>query len=1444
MPDLLSQRDQINSCAFDGIHKGLLKKDYEYREKNEEYEKAYIRYQKEDLTHRDNPEYTLPVVVHIIHNGGAENISDDDVRKGIDNLNDAYANLGYYDQNTGVVTGIQFCLAQQTPEGDPSKGINRIQSPLTEVDGETQDLDLKNLIRWDPLHYINIWVVKEICMGSKCSVVGYAYFPAMHGKSHDGLVVEAAYFAGTKSSSVVQVHELGHYLGLYHTFQGGCDNYDCKINGDKICDTPPDNSTFKVKCGEDFNSCQTDAQSGFSTDQNDMYWNYMDYGDFKCYSAFTEGQRRRMIFTIEQIRASLLDSKACISPCPTDISASFTTSKDTFVIGESTTFTNNSTNNATVFSWEKNGTVISVDKDLKYRFIEVGSHIFTLKVYNSDKTCYDYINKEIVVICKARANITADKIEIQSGETINFNSPSSGIDSYKWIINNDILSTIQQFSHTFYEEGVYTVMLIATNDEWNCSDTSLIDIKVICPVNANFATSSYFPLINTDVLFTNKSINATQYEWTVDGVNISNSQNLNYSFNSAGEYTVCLTSGNGNCEKKFCMQIFVVDGETNDCEDVYYKRIGDPNIDETCRDFEFLSNGTIAVVGSHNNNSIVFNINKTLKVISSNIYDFLQGDEYIYNTFLDKDGFLLMSGIEINTSSNGRGAFLLKYDIANKQVIWNKVIIDTKKNFPIFWTLSQLPNGNYLCGGKTYGNGCDALIAEITNHTGDILWKKTFDTGSCEGFLKAMYIDGYIYATGRFAINSSSENKFRGVVVKMNSKGEEIWSKNYIFPVSGSSRIYPFDMVQDNGLVIAILGDETGSDLDNIKMQIIKINYEGDLLWAKGFYINNTLHNRAEKILNLPDGYLIGGDYIYSNKNRNQLVYKIDKSGKLIWAKSYQLGTSTNLNSMKIKNGYLYCMGTVTNINDKDMYILKLKLDGSLPIDCSIDVVDPGLMEKAFNFFSEPIKIKDLSNNMPYENRSFTEQNINLIENNICKKDCVDTCLLAPDASMIISDAQCKQDSFIINFEICNQGNYAIPINTPVSFYSQNPLTKKSKLIGIFYIPDSIPKDVCRDYFYTIKSLGDITIYGFVNDNGTLKTPYLPDVEMPNTGILECNWDNNLGFLELREAKSKILDLGNDTTMCISGIVNLNAGGGFESYLWNDGSTDSIFTAWNPGKYWVEVIDMCGNTQIDSIEIIVDPATKIDLGEDLSICKGETIEFEVNGFVNYQWQPQKVFDCNSCNKVTVKPEEEVKIIVVASDENGCYSTDTLDITVFNTGNIHLPEDTTIYLGDKIKIIPQFPDSSKYKYSWTPDEGLSCVDCYSPEAFPLKTTKYTLQVSDENGCSSTDDIIIEVKKNITITISNIFTPNSDGKNDYFYIQGKAKGIKEVSSFKIFDRWGELVFENGHFRINDPLYGWDGRFKGQRVNPGVYVYAAVIELLDNTTVKYSGDITVIR
>jgi gliding motility-associated-like protein len=393
-------------CGSDAAFSLLKQNDPTLTQWHDQLEKAYVD-QIKSGNKLPEADFTLPVVVHIIHDNGPENITNAQVEQGIADLNEAFANMGYYDQGTGVNTQIEFCLAKRDPDGNPTTGITRDISSLTEMTLETDDIAVKDLNRWEPTEYINIWLVREICSFSAgCGVAGYAYFPSSHGQPEDGIMVEAQWFGSSQSKSTIHTHEMGHYLGLYHTFEGGCQNNNCLTDGDRVCDTPPDQTIVPVPCNSSINSCSTDANSGFSTDQDDQFYNYMDYGDYNCYSAFSQGQTDRMTFFINGTRASLLGSDGCVDPCPNPIDIAFSPG-DTIVDEGSTIDFINTTIGATDFEWSLDGNPIGNTQNLSYTFNSGGTYEVALTASNGDPNCTITQTINLVVVgCSGSAHVS------------------------------------------------------------------------------------------------------------------------------------------------------------------------------------------------------------------------------------------------------------------------------------------------------------------------------------------------------------------------------------------------------------------------------------------------------------------------------------------------------------------------------------------------------------------------------------------------------------------------------------------------------------------------------------------------------------------------------------------------------------------------------------------------------------------------------------------------------------------------------------------------------------------------------------------------------------------------------------------------------------------------------------------------------------------------------
>ena len=290
----------------------------------------------------------IPVVVHVMHTGGAVgtiyNPTDAQIIGAIDYLNDVYA--GSFPGMSAPIEGggivdleVQFALAQRTPSCGATNGINRVDAsslPNYVANGINAsnstgcpELTLKNFARWNTADYYNIWVVNKIDGADGTSgqfIAGYAYFPGAPS-SLDGTVMLATQM---QSGEKTLPHEVGHALGLYHTFQGSNNssqcpaNVDCSIDGDRVCDTDPVSRNSHPVTGVVNFSCRTGA-NGCDNPNNytiNTESNFMGYTN--CYTLFTNGQKDRLQAALTlPSRTSLIDpSNLALTPCGTTINFS------------------------------------------------------------------------------------------------------------------------------------------------------------------------------------------------------------------------------------------------------------------------------------------------------------------------------------------------------------------------------------------------------------------------------------------------------------------------------------------------------------------------------------------------------------------------------------------------------------------------------------------------------------------------------------------------------------------------------------------------------------------------------------------------------------------------------------------------------------------------------------------------------------------------------------------------------------------------------------------------------------------------------------------------------------------------------------------------------------------------------------------------------------------
>jgi gliding motility-associated-like protein len=195
------------------------------------------------------------------------------------------------------------------------------------------------------------------------------------------------------------------------------------------------------------------------------------------------------------------------------------------------------------------------------------------------------------------------------------------------------------------------------------------------------------------------------------------------------------------------------------------------------------------------------------------------------------------------------------------------------------------------------------------------------------------------------------------------------------------------------------------------------------------------------------------------------------------------------------------------------------------------------------------------------------------------------------------------------------------------------------------------------------------------------------------------------------------------------------------------------------------------------------------------------------------------------------------------DKAGCVDSASTYIKGFPTLNLDAGRDREIDLGDSTHT---FVTTNAYKLlnlKWTPSNSVSCDTCQEVYLQPLETTAYTVRATGPEGCTEKTNITVRVSSNRKIFVPNIFSPNDDGNNDFFYPYA-GKNIKQINTFRVFNRWGEMVFESRDFQPDSPNAGWDGRYKGERLSPDVYVWSMELELRNGIKENYKGDVTLAR
>ena len=1408
---------------------------------------------------------TLPVVVHIIHNNGAENISDLQVLQGIQHLNEAYANSGYYDPSDGVNTNIQFCMAQRDPSNNATNGITRDVSPYTVMGGAdyySDDQNVKNINRWNPLCYINIWLVKSI----PTSVVGYAYLPSAHGSSVDGIIIEAGYFGSSYPNDVVVAHEMGHYLGLYHTFEGGCTNNDCTSDGDKVCDTPPDQSTAGISCTSSANSCTTDVLSGFATDQNDLTQDYMDYGNFNCMKVFTQGQADRMNWFIQNVRESLLACKSCMNPCPALVTASFTSPAAPFIAGINYIFINTSVNAAS-YEWYVNNVLQSTSANFNYTFPAVGTYTIKLIAKSGNVLCDDATqNITINAICGVAAGFTKSAATVAAGTNINFTNSSVGADSYEWSVNGAVIATSVNFVYTSSIAGDFIIKLKAKNSVANCEQEYSDTVHYTCSVNTDFTISNSATLINTAVTFTSTGTGETSYQWLINGVAAGSGPSLTYTFTAVGAYSIQLITGNGVCFASKNAAEYVTD-KCGNAQYFFQKNYaagvnsGSQNIQPTA-DGGIVSAQSVITDGGNTNASIL-KLDAAGNTQWMYIYGYTRTNLFKKIKTTADGGYIAIGATEAPGNQGATETYIVKTN-ATGAVSWSNVIYLPNVFSNYGNDIIESADGNYYFTGTQEMpavTGSTDVIAGKIDGSGNLIWLFMYDSHSSETGNGIAEDNNHLIICG----NKFAEQAY-GFLLQLNkSDGSIVWANTY---QSANENFLDIQVLPDGYYVNALR--QPGTALLYTDHVYLKTDFNGKLSYSK--YIQPF--GAAETIqwassLVKPNGNIIsqtsaefGGAYV------DFLIQEVNPLTGIAWSKKYN-SPNTWLRSLimgadkSIWAGGVSVQSTAPAVQT---YIIKsdsIGNTGNCPsVNAPSQLLTADFISATVDFTAKKMQ--------PQVSRDDISMEVPVTTNSICqyvKCDSValpvDTCKLCDSIHLTGVDTICSFANAITYSVTRSPGCPAIPV---------------------WHLSDST--------YGTINTFNDSTIIITFKKTGPIK--------LYSSIYTSCKILNDSLNITIFSSPASI-NLGPDVQLCTFSTLKLSAGAGFRSYLWNDGSVDSTLTAFNPGQYFVTATDYCGSQYRDTINLSLAPVIPFDLGPDLQKCNNDTLTINAPGsFSKYTWAANYNINTVTGSSIKVWPSMDTTYTVVAEIYPGCTVVDTIRIKVNQSLPIHIGNDTSLCKGDSVLLQAQagfnnyeWQDGSAGTNYIATQQGLywlhatAANGCISKDTVAIKavyplpadflpsatticdgknlelkaignwpaylwfdnstgssvtvnsTGSYWLQVTSADGCIGKDTIVVSSSTDcITgIYFPNAFTPDNNGNNDNW--KPIVHGDLLKYRLDIYNRFGEKVFETTDYKK-----AWDGIFKGRRQPPDTFVWYCIYQFAGAAAKMEKGPLVLVR
>lgn len=380
-------------------------------------------------------------------------------------------------------------------------------------------------------------------------------------------------------------------------------------------------------------------------------------------------------------------------------------------------------------------------------------------------------------------------------------------------------------------------------------------------------------------------------------------------------------------------------------------------------------------------------------------------------------------------------------------------------------------------------------------------------------------------------------------------------------------------------------------------------------------------------------------------------------------------------------------------------------------------------------------------------------------------------------------------------------------------------------------------------------SLPAVQVVNQINNDYLIKTGANGKIQILAFSDGECDGEFQ-GLAEIRHFNLQTITSSNAVS-CTNGkdgkiVVAVSGGSPPYQFNWSNGLPDLP----NPsglgkGMYTVTIVDV-NNCKTSAEAEIIEPVPLTPLVFDCSQFTSNSLQIGNSGGIppySYSVNLGSSFKNESIFN-DLMPGKPYSLII--RDNNGCTLEQDFIMPALYVKMIQLPPAIKLSFGDKAVLQPQIniPASLIKSLSWSPEFNLSCYQCLSPEILADKGGLLRVQITNIFNCTESVVTQITVNNTLAVFVPSVFSPNGDGINDFMTVFADGEQVKEIKSFQIYNRYGEMVFKKEGFQPNDEYLGWNGTKSDVKLSNDTYIYSMVLILKNGGEFFQQGSFMLLR